>query len=323
VKSSARSLTTLQVFVASARLLSFSKAAEAVHLTQGAVSKQIKALELDLGVELFTRHAKGLELTDAGKAYLEQIAPALDRLTLAASRLTDYSRNINQLAIGVPPAIAEWAVPRLVDFMAQHPDISVSIRPRQRAQLRPVGATVSDALDAEICFGEGPWPNRHARYLLGRDVSLVASPVLVTRLGIRYLTDLPVVKPPLLKNVHVPTVWQSWAEAVGLKKDALALKDATEYEQYAVLLPAVIVGMGLAVVPRFLIESHLRSGALIAPFGEVVRAHPGYHLVVPRSLRRHRPLELLTEHLSLEARRTTSAHPKTSPFRAGIPQSKK
>lgn len=307
MKSPAHSLVTLRIFTASAHHLSFSRAAEAVHLTQSAVSKHVKALEERLGVELFVRHARGLSLTEAGRIYLDEIAPALEQVDRAAARIQALRADENRFALGVPPAIADWLTPRLAAFLDRHPALTVTIRPRQASGAQG-GAARSVAPDAEIRFGDGRWPGARARYLIGREVSLVASPALLARRRLREPLDLARPgAPALLRHVLVPHAWAEWSAAVGLERDALDVAEAPEYEQYSVLLPAVLAGLGVAVAPRFLVATPLEAGTLVAPFGEIATSRFGYHYVVPDRLRHSRPVRLLGEHLAREARRGANA----------------
>ncbi|HZF77632.1 MAG TPA: LysR family transcriptional regulator, partial [Acetobacteraceae bacterium] len=125
VKTATHSLLTLRIFVASARSLNLSRAADRMHMTQGAISKHIKALENRLGMDLFTRHARGLQLTDAGLAYLEGIEPALAAIDGAEARLAALLHQGDRITLAVPPAVAGWVAPAVAGFMQRHPGITV------------------------------------------------------------------------------------------------------------------------------------------------------------------------------------------------------
>lgn len=303
----AHSLLTLRIFVAAARALSLSRAAEALNLTQGSASKHIKALEERLGVALFTRHARGLLLTEAGLAYLEGVECALAAIEAAEARLADLRRRGDRITLAVPPAVAGWVAPAVAAFMQRHPGFGIVMRPRQPAATSPAGASP----DAEIRFGAGAWPGMRARYLLGRETCLVGSPALLARLGLTRPADLAQRQLPLLRHVLVPQAWPAWLAAMHLPPDTLDKAEPSEYEQYFTLLPAAIAGLGMAVVPRFLAVEHLRAGTLLAPFGEVVRLEVGYHLLIPDALRHGRPLRLFADHLAREAARIGRAAAST------------
>jgi LysR family glycine cleavage system transcriptional activator len=299
------SLLTLRIFVASARALSLSRAAEGLNLTQSAASKHIRALEDRLGVALFTRHARGLGLTEAGAAFLGGAEAALAAIEGAEARVAALLRQGNRIAFAVPPAVAGWVAPAVAAFMRRHPDVTVVMRPRLPSAAG--GATEAAPPDAEIRFGEGGWPGMRSRYLLGRETCLVGSPALLAELRLASPADLAARGAPLLRHVLVPQAWPAWLAAMGLPPGAADPSGASDYEQYSTLLAAALAGLGLAVVPRFLVADHLRAGTLAAPFGEVVRLQAGYHLVIPDSHWRSTPLRLFADHLAREAARVGRA----------------
>jgi DNA-binding transcriptional LysR family regulator len=300
------SLLTLRIFVASARALSLSRAAERLNLTQSAASKHIRALEDRLGVALFTRHARGLGLTEAGAAFLGGAEAALAAIEGAEARVAALLRQGNRIAFAVPPAVAAWVAPAVAAFMRRHPDVTVVMRPRLPPAAKDAPAAEA-APDAEIRFGEGHWPGMRSRYLLGRETCLVGSPGLLAELRLASPGDLAARGAPLLRHVLVPQAWPAWLTAMGLPPGAADPHGASDYEQYSTLLAAALAGLGLAVVPHFLVAAHLRAGTLVAPFGEVVRLQAGYHLLIPDSRGRSTPLRLFAEHLAREAARVGRA----------------
>ncbi len=257
------SLLTLRIFVVSARTLNLSRAAEALNLTQGAVSKHVKALEERMGSALFTRHARGLQLTEAGRAYLGGIQAGLAAIDEAEARVADLRKCGNRITLAVPPAVAAWVVPAIAAFMTQHPDLTVVMRPRIPSA-QP-GATAVPP-DAEIRFGEGGWPGMRSRYLLGRETCMVGSPGLMASLGLTRPADLAARRVPVLRHILVPQAWPTWLAAMQVSPDAVEATIASEYEQYSTLLAAALAGLGAAVVPRFLAAEHLRAGSIVAPF---------------------------------------------------------
>src|SRR3954467_9005092 len=166
-------LSALRPFEAAARLESFSRAAEELHLTHGAVSRQVRALEDHLGTELFARHGKRVTLTPAGRSFAERVRAVLDDLMLAAE-LARPARREGRLSVSVLPSFASrWLMPRLIRFMEAHPKIEVN-----------VSATVGladfarDEVDLAIRFGQGPWPGLACEKFLEDEYFPVASPRL-------------------------------------------------------------------------------------------------------------------------------------------------
>jgi len=269
------SLLTLQVFIAVARLGSFTRAAEAMHLTQSAVSKHVGLLEDRLGVSLFTR-AGGVALTEPGQALLDEVEPALDQITRAVERIGRRAPpSPESVAFLAPPAVLQyWLVPLLPRFAAEHPHIDLRLSPR----LVSSRASRTD-LDAEIRFGSGIWQGVRAQYLFGREMCVVASPELCRKRGLRDYADLQ--RLPLLRHVLYPTAWAEWnatlAPGVALQSDA---GRGQEYDHYAVMLEAVQAQLGVAIMPRLLVRKYLASGELAAPFNEVMMGSSGYYLVL-------------------------------------------
>lgn len=267
------SLLTLQVFIAVARLGSFTRAADYLHLTQSAVSKHVGTLETQLGVPLLTR-AGGVALTQAGAAFLDAVEPALEQIDQAVARVSAAARPPQKATVTflAPPAVLQfWLVPLLPRFAAEHPEIDLRMLPR------PMGGRAARSdLDAEIRFGHGTWQGVRAQYLFGREMCVVASPALCQRLPLRRHADL--LRVPLLRHVLYPTAWREWNRTMA---PTLALDDeGQEYDHYSVMVEAVQAELGVAIMPRLLVRKYLASGELAAPFNEVMLGSAGYYLVL-------------------------------------------
>jgi len=267
------SLLTLQVFIAVARLGSFTRAAEAMHLTQSAISKHVGMLEKQLGVALLTR-AGGVALTPAGLQFLDAVEPALQQIMGAVERASTPSQKASVTFLAPPAVLQFWLVPLLPRFAAEHPGIDLRMRPR----LLGSGAERND-LDAEIRFGRGVWQGVRAQYLFGREMCVVASPALCARLPLREYADLRRV--PLLRHVLYPSAWHEWR--VTMAPDVALQPSAQEYDHYSVMVEAVQAQLGVAIVPRLLVRKQLATGELVAPFNEVMLGSSGYYLVLRAS----------------------------------------
>ena len=274
MKGSRNSLITLRIFLAAARTLNFSRSAESLHLTQSAVSKHIGALEARLGVALFKRLPNGLRLTHAGALYHERISAAV-RLIDEADALVAHPMSRVALNIAVSPSFAQFClIPGLSEFFEQHPEVRVNIRPRLL-----YGRDQGERFDAEIQLHSGHVAGMSAHYLCGREMTLVASPRLLARHPVRQVEDLDGV--PLLKRAQRGYSWDEWrAEVAPLWSGPAAT--APEYEGFSVLMPAVMNGLGVAVVPLCMVLDALRAGTLVRPLGETVESRHGYYLMQPR-----------------------------------------
>src|SRR6476659_7219784 len=164
-------LSALRPFEAAARLESFSRAAEELHLTHGAISRQVRALEEHVGTELFTRHGKRVTLTAPGRAFAERVRAALHEIQVASEAVGSRRRD-NRLTVSVLPSFASrWLMPRLIRFMEAHPDIEVSVM-----ATTALANFTTDEVDIGIRFGRGPYPPLVCEPFLDDEWFPVASP---------------------------------------------------------------------------------------------------------------------------------------------------
>jgi DNA-binding transcriptional LysR family regulator len=275
------SLQALACFDAAARHESYTRAAQELALTQSAVSRQITALEGFLGIALFRRTRHGVVLTDAGSQYARQIAPrlqALERDTLDAMAGQGRGGVINLAA--VPTFAARWLIPRLPDFLARHPDMVVHIDTRTRPFL------FSDtALDAAIYAGTpqqtAQWAGTHAQRLMPETVIPVCAPHLLQ--GQPHLSAQALAQAHLLQQSTRPDAWRQWFEAAGLATDvaAPAALAGPRFEQFSMAAAAAVSGLGVALVPRLLIEAELARGELVQANPLALVGERSYFLVWP------------------------------------------
>src|SRR6266508_3529172 len=180
------SLNALTAFEAAARHESFTKAAQELHVTQGAVSHQVKALETELGLRLFTRHRQRLAITDPGRSYLEVVRDAFDRLALGTDRLVQRQKSGVLTVTTSPNFAAKWLVHRLGRFVETHPDIDL----RVSASLQHIDFAHED-IDLAIRHGDGNWPALHVTRLCLEELFPVCSPKFMRGRGaLRVPADL-------------------------------------------------------------------------------------------------------------------------------------
>jgi len=292
------SLGALQAFEAAARHGSFTRAAEELALTQGAVSRQVAALEAQLCVALFTRVRQRVALTLAGTSYAEEVREALSRLSAATLAAMTLRGAGGTLALAILPTFGtRWLIPRLPAFFQRHPEVTIDFSSR----IRPFDFA-REGLDAAIHFGDRVWPGAVLHPLMGETIVPVASPALVASAPLREPAD--VLRVPLLHQSTRPRAWAEWLQAQGLSPQrALA---GPSFEQFAMVAQAAVAGLGLAIVPRFLVEEELRAGLLVVPFDRPVESPQGYWLVYPQE-KRDRPAVAAFRDWLLEACRPTTA----------------
>lgn len=273
------SVQELKAFEATARHMSVTRAATELCVTQGAVSRQILNLENWLGIALFERVKQRLVLTQAGQTYLAQIRPSLLALETATIELRASAGASGVLNLACVPTFgAKWLIPRLPDFKRLHPDISVSFVPYAQSGDFVVGG----AVDGAIRFGEGIWANTLVDYLTGRELLAVAAPAIAQE--IRRARD--VANWPLLHHTSVPHAWEDWRVAAGLAE--MESYAGARFDQFSLLIEAVIAELGVALVPECLIRSELLSGKMQALSGNTIEGWKGYYLCFPEE-RQHVP----------------------------------
>ncbi|MEK7943201.1 LysR substrate-binding domain-containing protein [Pigmentiphaga sp. YJ18] len=261
----------LQAFELSARTLSFTQAADSLNLTQSAISHQIQALEDFLGVRLFERVRKRLQLTSAGEILLLRLTPALDALESAIIETVSTEPASSVLRLGVVPAIAtQWLIPRLPRFQREHPRITLTLVTRLPFNFQ------NNSLDAAINLGNTRWPGARSDWLMDEHMIVVCTPEMAAT-TLRSPDDLPRV--PMLQMTFRPHAWHDWLTASGLPAEGTA--GGMRFESFSLVLRAAVAGLGAAVVPRLLVEEELENGRLVSPFGPVVRSPTSYYLVYP------------------------------------------
>lgn len=266
------SLHALRSFEAAARHGNFSRAADELHITHGAISHQMKALEQDLGVVLFHRQSRGVALTEPGKDLAATMRDALDRIARGIAAL--HAQPHRALTVSMLPAFAtHWLIPRLADFNRRHPDIDINIRAGQAL----ADFTTGD-VDLAVRYGSGRWSGLRAEQLASEDVFPVCSPNFNNG-------RLPKTLAALAKSrlLHTPLQpWDEWFQAQGLHPD-LSRRGMT-FGETDILLTAAIDGLGIALSRRLLAQPALDAGRLVRPVPQSVRADRSYFIVYPAEL---------------------------------------
>lgn len=271
------STQALVCFDAAARLESFTKAAEALSLTQSAVCRQVASLEDFLGVKLFRRTRRGIVLTDAGGQYAQQMAHRLDAMERDTLAVMSHQGAGGALTLAVVPTFAtRWLLPRLPHLRKQHPELTVHMETRTRPFL--FNDTEFDAaLYAGTAAQVADWPGTHALELLREDVVPVCSPGLIAPK--RSVTPAQLAKLPLLQQSTRPYVWRQWFQAAGLSiEEDLS---GPRYELFSMLAMAASHDMGVALMPLPLVETELAQGELVVACDLPLRGERSYYLVVP------------------------------------------
>ncbi|MEO7392366.1 MAG: LysR substrate-binding domain-containing protein [Ramlibacter sp.] len=282
----------LQAFTTTARFGSISRAAEALHLTQSAVSKQVQELERWTGVPLFERVRKRLSLTPAGTRYESAIRPLLSQLEAATLDLITSGDGGGALHVSTLPTFgAKWLIPRLPAFQRAHPQIALHFVP----YVQGYDFLRSD-LDCSILFGDGHWPGAEAVYLTGRDVVLIAPPSPHHKPLLRRPQDIA--RFALLQHTSVPMAWSHWCEAHGVL--GINVFAGPQLDQFHSLIRAVAAGMGLALVPQCLVREDVATGLVSAPLRDGYVDDLGYWLCYPESRSNLAPLASFRDWLLAE-----------------------
>lgn len=270
----APSISSVRAFEASARHASFTRAANELNVTQSAVSHAIRELEARLGVALFHREGRALELTDAGKLYLPYVSDAIARLRAGDQALLDPTRRARVLTVSVSPSFAaKWLAPRLGSFADANPDLDL------RISAAPQHIDFSDSeIDVAVRHGDGSWPQLSCTRLCEETMFPVCSPALLKGKRPRTPADLPALALIHQRNTDA---WRDWLAAFGVNAPARALHGPT-YSEMSLAIDAAIAGQGIALSRSALADRDLREGRLTRPLAEERPAPFAYWIVCPK-----------------------------------------
>ncbi len=291
-------LNALRVFEAAARHMSFSRAADELNVTPGAVSQQIQNLEDYIGSALFRRTPKGLLLTDAAQISLPALRDAFDKLTEAASQLT-AAVDGRRLAVSAAPSFAaKWLVPRLGRFEAAHPEVDVWLS----AGLELVDFA-SGETDVAIRYGSGHYPGLDVIRLMNETVVPLASPALLAERPLERVEDLA---SHTLLHDGSPDAdescpdWTMWLAARGVK--GIDSARGPRFNQSSLVVEAAVGGRGVALAKGALAQADLDAGRLVAPLSaSSTTLDFAYYLVHPKAKGRLKQVRAFSAWLAAEA----------------------
>jgi LysR family transcriptional regulator, glycine cleavage system transcriptional activator len=283
-------LNALRVFEAAARHLSFKDAANELSITQAAVSHQIKSLEEYLGVQLFKRAGRGVQLTEAARACLPKLREGFDALAAAVETI-HVRADETDLEITAPPVFtARWLMPRLADFARREPKVDVRVVASSKmvdagaldaALLASNTDLRNDTSGVEIHLGAGDYPGFRADRLFGVSTVVVASP----ELGEEMKKPEDLAQHTLLHDDAMDLVaqghaWEKWLETAGVA-DKVDGTRGPHFSSNILSLEAASQKLGVALALRPLIDADLASGRLCAPFKVELKPRSAYYLVCP------------------------------------------
>ena len=259
-------------FESAARHENFTRAAEELALTQSAVCRQIANLESFLDVELFRRTRRGVRLTEAGQTYSRRIANRLDAVERDTLSLMGNKGSATLELALVPTFGTQWLLPRMGQFLMQTPNVTINMTNRTRPFL-----FADTEFDAAIYFGDGEWSGTEVHFLMNESPVPVCSPHLLgeqTELTPEQISQLP-----LLQQSTRPYAWRQWFESCDMRIEHDL--NGTRLELFSMLAQAAMHGMGVALIPPFLIRNELDSGRLVIGNPDSFDSSNGYYLVIP------------------------------------------
>jgi LysR family glycine cleavage system transcriptional activator len=262
-------LQALRAFEAAARHQNFSRAADELHVTHGAVSHQIRALEKDLGVALFTRHGKRLTITPQGHQFAQAVQHALQNIANATHVLRNETRQMRLTVSSLPSFASRWLAPRLGKFIEQNPDTELVLQ--SSGQLHDLAR---DGIDVGIRFGQGLYPGLVVERLMGDSYYPVASPGYND--GLLPCTPKQL-KPAQLLRSDEP--WLPWFQAAGLS--LAEPSGGVRFQDLSMLMRSALNGDGIALIRHVVASQEVTSGALVRLFDVTVKSPWDYYLACP------------------------------------------
>jgi LysR family glycine cleavage system transcriptional activator len=264
-------LNALRAFEVAARHESFTQAARELHVTHGAVSRQVALLEAWLGKPLFNRTRSQVVLTDTGRRYLAEVTPALDRLAVASAQVQERSSPATLMVSAPPTFTMRWLIPRLSGFQRQHAAVEVKLT----TSLAPVDFS-QQGYDLAIRGATAPLAGCRSTPFMTETIVPVCHADLLER-GLRTPSDL--VRHALIDYATAPYAWSTWLAAAGVP--GLQPASTLGFEQMYFALQAAAEGLGLVLVPLFLVADDIIAGRLCAPFGSLGAMQRRYYANLP------------------------------------------
>ena len=291
------SLSALRAFEAAARHLSFTKAANELGVTQSAISRQMRAMEELLGLRLFERTGAGLVLTEAGADYAEKIRTKLQDIEAATLELLAYRGQGGELTIACLPTLgARWLVPRLNKFNKAHPEILIHIV----TKIAPFDFG-DQGIDAAFHFGDGHFSSALTDALMPEFIVPLGHPDLVEEKQKKGMAAL-LESYPLLQVSSRPTIWSHWLSETGYEHTNP--HSGPRFEHFHMVIRAAAAKMGIALLPRLLVEEEVKSGELVPLNAKMVQSKGNYYFAYPQSKRANPNLQTFRNWVMREAQMT-------------------
>lgn len=286
------STVALSAFESAARHQSFTKAADELAVTQSAICRQIATLEEFLDVKLFRRGRRGVALTEAGATYSRQVSARLDEVERDALALMARGGQGGTLELAVVPTFAtKWLLPRMPQFAGAHPGITFNMT----SQTRPF-MFADTRFDAAIYAGPAAWPGTESLFLMRENLVPVCSPAL---------GPVDWRKHTLLQQSTRPYAWRDWFASCGLQIDGDM--SGPRFELFSMATEAAVHGMGVALLPRFLIEDELRRGVLVEAVSHEYLNERSYYLIYPEGKSENAVLSSFRNWLGMQAKQYSEA----------------
>lgn len=265
-------MSLLLAFEAAARHESYTRAAHELSLTQSAVSRQVQTLEKLLNMRLFIREGRHVILTDVGRMYQRELSEALGKIRGATLQAMAFQSGIHSLRLATLPTFgSKWLLPRLKDFYAAHPGMTVHLH--SRIEAIDFAAT---EIDAAISVGMGDWPGLTAHRLHTEQLVVIVGPQLIE--ADPRLTEQNIPDQLLLNVSSNAQAWAEWFSHHALPHRSMRM--GPSFEMTSHLIQAVRAGIGIGLVPRILIEDELRNGELVS-LGKPIASRRSYYLLYP------------------------------------------
>jgi len=288
--------SALRAFEAAARHENFSRAADELHLTHGAISHQVRKLEDELGLALFVRNGRHVSVTPAGRQFALVLGKAYADIAAAVQALRPPSGSTRLTITSIPSFAARWLAPRLGRFIERHPDIEVVLQTNGALQ-----DLAGEGIDVGIRFGRGHYPGLLVTPLMGDAYYPVASPDY--RHGDLPATPADLAQANLLRSIEP---WQPWLQAAGL-----ALPEPTGgvmYEDLSLLIRSAIDGDGVALVRHVVVLQEVAEGRLLRLFDTLAPSPDAYYLVSPPGAAARAPVQAFRAWMLGEVTRFQATH---------------
>lgn len=266
-------IVTLQAFECAARHGNFTRAAEELNLTQSAISRQIRDLEAQTGLQLFERIRRRVVLSQAGRKFLPDVQRLLQQSEQLMVRAVASGESGSALAIASLPTFgSRWLMPRLNKFIESHPDTVITVASRSH----PFDFD-EEGFDLAIHYGQPVWAHGTCTFLCNEVILPVASPTLLAKATMVTPADIQTM--PMLHLTTRPKLWSEWFDMNKVTADN-AFR-GNRFDQFSMVIEAAASGMGVALLPRYLIEAELASGRLKVVFDLPLTTDNSYYIATP------------------------------------------